>query len=211
MDTATFDQDRWGGKHPLGDIPSGLKTFLAPGSPPPTLVLSDSPSLHPNNVTVITETRGPCEGRLRIEGSYGSAITFTQYLTFYKSVSWFKVDTELSGDTENVEAMRIESSLDLSSGPISSASGARQRSDSRPISWVVVTDDESTVDVAAMDAWTPSNDIRFVVDPGPRLTAVLPVADTIPSLWYHFLVTPPADHFHTPAAAMPTDQEVAFE
>ena len=207
VDKATFDRDRWGGKHPLGAIPPGEKSFLTPGSPPPLLVLSDGQILKPTDVSVTPETSGPCAGRLRVEGSYGPGITFTHRITFYARVSWFKVDIELHGNVADAELI-LESTLNLEAGPVTCASGARQRSDGRATSWTVVTDGESTVDIASIDSWMGANSVRFEVDTEARARAILPVVNPIPSVWYHFLVTPPADHFHTPAAAMPTDLEV---
>ena len=207
VDKATFDRDRWGGKHPLGAIPPGEKSFLTPGSSPPLLVLSDGQILKPTDVSVTPETCGPCAGRIRAEGSYGSTITFTHRITFYARVSWFKVDIELHGNVADAELV-LESTLNLKAGPVTCASGARQRSDGRATSWTVVTDGESTVDIASIDSWMGANSVRFEVDTEARARAILPVVNPIPSVWYHFLVTPPADHFHTPAAAMPTDLEV---
>ena len=76
---------------------------------------------------------------------------------------------------------------------------------------IVVTNDESTVDIASMDGWGETGAVRFESNVDARIRVLLPAAGEIPSLWYHYLITPPADHHHTPAPAMPTELEVRFE
>ena len=183
---------------------SGEKRFLRSGSRGMVLVLKDGRELTPEGeASIEVETRGPRAGRLRVEGTYPGGYRFVNRLTFFSNVSWFATEhTVVSGDMSEIAFLVAESDFDLRAGPLMSAFGARQRSDGRATSWAVATDNESTVDAAVLDAWSEAGCVRYEVDAEGRFRAILPFDGKTAVLYYHFLITPPMDHHHAPAAAM---------
>jgi len=187
----------------------GEKRFLRPGSRGVVLVLKDGRELLPEGeVRVEAETRGPRAGRLRVEGRYPGGYGFVTRVTCFSRVSWVLAEHEVvSGDAGQIASVVVESDFDLPAAPLSVAFGARQRADGKATSWAVVTDRASTVDVAAVGAWSDAGAVRYEVGPDGRFRAIFPVEQRPCVLYYHYLITPPMDHFHSPAPSMATDPE----
>ena len=102
----------------------------------------------------------------------------------------------------------FEDTLDLEDGPLTSAYGSRLNSHGDAGCWAVVTDGISTVDVAAYDAWSSAGSVRYEIEPDGRFRIIAPYTSDPIRTFYHFLITPPADHYHTPAAAMVADPHI---
>ncbi|MBT4138304.1 MAG: hypothetical protein HOE48_10325, partial [Candidatus Latescibacteria bacterium] len=142
----------------VDDVTFKEKAFVKPGLSTPTLILKKGERLTPIGTAKVTpETQGPWAGRLRVDGQYANNYNFVTHLTFVSSKSWYLADhTITSGDLSQIEAIEISSHYDLTSGPLSSATGARIRHDGTATSWTVITDGIHTVDIAILDAWTPT-------------------------------------------------------
>jgi hypothetical protein len=185
------------------------RAFHGAGAPGPALVLKDGRILFPSGeVRIDIRTRGPRSARLRVDGTYGGGYEFVAHMTFYSGVSWFRAEHEVvSGDVSQIATVVVESNFSLPDGPLHSAFGARQRADGEGTSWAVVTDNTSTVDVAAVGAWSGKAAVRYEVEPNGRFRTIFPFPGQPCILYVHYLTTPPMDHHHTPAAAMATDLE----
>ncbi|MBK37003.1 MAG: hypothetical protein CME26_15920 [Gemmatimonadetes bacterium] len=88
----------------------------------------------------------------------------------------------MTGKVSDGTRLQIDTDLDLRVNPVQVASGARQRNDGHPTSWMVVTNDESTVDIASMDGWGETGAVRFESNVDARIRVLLPAAGEIPSL-----------------------------
>jgi hypothetical protein len=202
VDTAVFNRDVWKGTHPTGADISGPKPFLLPGSPGPALITGDGKVLNPSHATITVETNGPRTGRIRAAGEYNGSLFYTSRITFYSGVSWYRHTFELSGDTNAIASVVFEDTFDLAEGPLIAAFGARVNSHGHPTSWAVVTDGVSTIDIATREAWNDKGHVRYESEPDGRFRVIAPFTDKPIETFYHFLITPPADHYHTPAGAM---------
>jgi hypothetical protein len=159
-------------------------------------------------VTIDAETHGPRSGRLRVEGAYPGGCRFVTRITCFSRVSWFLAEHEIvSGDVAQIASVTAESDFNLPAAPLSTAFGARRRADGAATSWAVVTDGVSTVDVATVGAWSDTGSVRYEVGPDGRFRAIFPFEKRPCILYYHFLITPPMDHVHSPAPSMATDPE----
>ena len=207
VDEVSFDRSRWKGRHPSGKTFLGAKEFLSSGSRGMLLRLKDGRELVvEGEVEIEAETHGPRSGRLRVEGAYPDGYRFVTRLTFYSGVSWFRVEHEVvEGDVSEIASFVAEVDCNLGAAPIMSAFGARQGADGQAASWAVLTDDESTVDAAVPDAWSEAGSVRHEVRADGQFRMIFPFEGKPRVLYYHFLITPPMDHYHTPAAAMVTD------
>lgn len=211
LDTAVFNRDVWKGTHPTGANIGGPKPFLRPGSPPPTLRFTKGETLAPNPVvSIAVETAGPRTGRVRIDGAYSDSLAFTSLITFYSGVSWYRHTFTLEGDTDTVDAVVFEDRFDLGEGPLTTAFGARVNSHGSPTNWAVVTDGVSTVDIAAYDAWSAGGYVRYESETDGTFRVIAPWSGRPVVTFYHFLITPPADHYHTPAPAMVADPHISI-
>ncbi len=173
------------------------------------LVLKDGQTLATEGeVRIEAETHGPRSARLRVEGAYAGGYGFVIRITFFSGVSWFRAEHEVvSGDVSQIASVVAESEFNLPEAPLLSAFGARERADGEATSWAVVTDNTSTVDVAVVGAWSETGAVRYEVEPDGRFRAIFPFEKQPCILYAHYLITPPMDHHHTPAAAMATDLE----
>jgi hypothetical protein len=187
----------------------GEKRFRRPGSRGVVLVLKDGRELLPEGeVRVEAETRGLRAGRLRVEGTYPGGFGFVTRISCFSRVSWILAEHEIvSGDTGQIASVIVESDFDLPAAPLATAFGARQRADGAATSWAVVTDRTSTVDVAAVGAWSETGSVRYEAGPDGRFRAIFPFEQRPCILYYHYLITPPMDHVHSPAPSMATDPE----
>ncbi|MSS70072.1 MAG: hypothetical protein EXS64_01135 [Candidatus Latescibacteria bacterium] len=187
----------------------GEKLFLRPGSRGIVLVLKDGQELLPEGEARIeTETRGPRAGRLRVEGVYPGGFGFVTRITCFSRVSWILAEHEVvSGDVAQIASVIVESDFNLPAAPLSTAFGARQRGDGKSTTWAVVTDWTSTVDVAVVGAWSDAGSVRYESGPDGRFRAIFPFEQKPCILYYHYLITPPMDHVHSPAPSMATDPE----
>lgn len=194
----------------VDDITFKGKPFVKHGLSTPTLILKDGQTLTPTgSVTVTPETQGPWAGRLRVEGHYPQNFAFVTHLTFVSSKSWFLADHKImSGPLHHIEAVQFASHYDLTSGPISSASGARIRQDGTPTSWTVITDGTHTVDIAILDAWTPAGAVRCEVDANGQFRAIYPFNNQPCRMYVHVLHGPPDDIVNTSAPAMAAELTV---
>ncbi len=185
------------------------RQFLRTGARGMALVLKDGRTLvTEGEVRIEAETRGPRSARLRVEGAYAGGYGFVVRMTFFSGVSWFRAEHEVvSGDVSQIASVIAESDFYLPEAPVSTAFGARERADGEATSWAVVTDNTSTVDVAAAGAWSETGAVRYEVEPDGRFRAIFPFGRQPCILYAHYLITPPMDHHHTPAAAMATDLE----
>jgi hypothetical protein len=203
VDSATFNRDVWKGKHPTGAEIKGPKPFLKPGSKPTFLITRDGTEIGLSEpVEIAIETEGPRTGRVRVTGQYPGNFSFTSRITFYSGVPWYRHAFSLAGDTADIASVVFEDTFDLADGPLQSAYGARVNGMGQPTSWSVVTDGVSTIDIAAHNAWSDSGYVRYESESDGCFRVIAPyTGDPIVTL-YHFLITPPADHYHTPAGAM---------
>lgn len=194
----------------VDDITFKNKPFVKHGLSTPTLILKSGDRLTPTGkAKVTTETQGPWAGRLRVEGQYPNDFAFVTYLTFVSSKSWFLADHKItSGPRHQIEAILFASHYDLISGPISSASGARIRQDGTPTSWTVITDGTHTVDIAVLDAWSPTGAVRCETDANGQFRAIYPFTDRPCRMYVHVLHGPPDDIVNTPAPAMAAELSV---
>lgn len=194
----------------VDDVTFRDKAFVKPNLATPTLILKNGHTLTPIGTgKVVTETRGPWAGRLRIEGQYDQNYTFVNHLTCVSSKSWYLTEhTITSGDLSRIEAIQFESHYTLSSGPISSATGARIRHDGTPTSWTVITDGVHTVDIAILDAWTPLHAVRCEADANGLFRAIYPFTNKPCRMYVHVLHGPPDDITNTPAPAMAAELSV---
>lgn len=180
------------------------KSFVSPNQSTPTLILKNGQRLNPTGkATVTPETQGPWAGRLRIEGQYPNDYTFVTYLTFVSSKSWYLAEHRItSGDLSQIEAIEFASHYELTSGPLSTASGARIRHDGTSTSWTIITDGTHTVDIAILDAWTPHGAVRCETDADGTFRAIYPFSNQPCRMYVHVLHGPPDDIVNTPAPAM---------
>ena len=180
------------------------KSFVKPNLSTPTLLLKTGQTLTPTEtVTVTPETQGPWAGRLRVEGHYPENYAFVTHLTFVSSKSWFLAEHKIiSGNLTQIDAIQFASHYDLTAGPLSSANGARIRHDGTATSWTVITDGTHTVDIAILDAWTPTNAVRCEADADGQFRAIYPFNNQPCRMYVHVLHGPPDDIVNTPAPAM---------
>ena len=201
--SAVFDRDVWKGAHPTGADITGPKSFLIPGSSAPVLVTEDGTRLVLKDAVKLgIETSGPRAGRIRITGDYPDGISFTSHITFYSGVSWYRHAFSLTGNFADIASVVFEDTFDLAEGPLLSAFGSRVNSFGQPTSWAVVTDGVSTIDIATQNARGNSGSVRYESEADGRFRVIAPYSGNPIVTFYHFLITPPADHYHTPAAAM---------
>jgi len=188
----------------VDDVTFKDKAFVKPNLSTPTLMLKTGQILNPTgSVTVTPETQGPWAGRLRVEGHYPENYAFVTHLTFVSSKSWFLADHKIvSGNLNQIEAIQFASHYDLSSGPLSTATGARIRHDGTTTSWTVITDGTHTVDIAILDAWTPTGAVRCETDADGLFRAIYPFNNRPCRIYVHVLHGPPDDIVNTPAPAM---------
>jgi hypothetical protein len=209
VDGATFNRDVWKGKHPTGVETRGPKAFVRPGSRTPFLVAGDGTELTlAGPVEIEIETNGPRTGRVRVTGQYSLDLSFSSFFTFYSGVSWYRHTFSLTGDAAHITSVIFEDTFDLADGPLQSAFGARINSFGQPTSWAVLTDGVTTIDIAAHNAWSESGYIRYESEVDGRFRVIAPYTVDPIVTFYHFLPTPPADHYHTPAAAMVADPHI---
>ena len=185
----------------------GEKRFFTPGSRGMVLLMKDGRELLPEGEARITaETRGPRAARLRVEGRYPGGLGFATRITCFSRVSWILAEHEVvSGDVGQVASVAVESNFHLPEAPLFTAFGARQRADGNATSWAVVTDRVCTVDVATVGAWSEAGPVRYEAEPDGRFRTIFPFAQRPCVIYYHYLITPPMDHHHSPAPSMPTD------
>ena len=209
VNSAVFDRDVWKGTHPTGADISGPKSFLKPGSRAPVLITKDDNELVlTGSVELDIETSGPRTGRIRITGDYPDGISFTSHITFYSGVSWYRHSFALQGDRTAIASVVFEDRFDLQEGPLLSAFASRVNNSGQPTSWAVVTDGVSTIDIATRDAGNDSGSVRYESESNGRFRVIAPYTGDPIVTFYHFLITPPADHYHTPAAAMVADPHI---
>ncbi|MFT5365707.1 MAG: hypothetical protein ACI8V2_000648 [Candidatus Latescibacterota bacterium] len=194
----------------VDDVTFRDKAFVKPGLSTPTLILKNGHTLNPTGTAKVTpETQGPWAGRLRVEGHYPEDYTFVTHLTFVSSKSWFLVDHKIvSGNLNQIEAIQFASHYDLTSGPLSSATGARIRHDGTATSWAVITDGTHTVDIAILDAWTPTGAVRCEADADGQFRVIYPFTNRPCRMYVHVLHGPPDDIVNTPAPAMAAELTV---
>lgn len=60
---------------------------------------------------------------------------------------------------------------------------------------------------ATVGAWSDAGAVRYEVGPDGRFRAIFPFERKPCVLYYHYLITPPMDHVHSPAPSMATDPE----
>ncbi|MGA1196615.1 MAG: hypothetical protein ACO36I_08980 [Candidatus Latescibacterota bacterium] len=180
------------------------KAFVKPNLSTPTLILKTGQKLDPiGTVTVTPETQGPWASRLRVEGHYPENYAFVTYLTFVSSKSWFLAEHQIvSGNRNQIASIQFTSHYDLSSGPLSTATGARIRHDGTATSWTIITDGTHTVDIAILDAWTPTGAVRCETDAEGQFRAIYPFNNRPCRMYVHVLHGPPDDIVNTPAPAM---------
>jgi hypothetical protein len=194
----------------VDDITFRDKAFVRPGLSTPTLTLKNGEVLSPTGTAKVTAlTRGPWAARLRVEGHYPDNYTFVTHLTFVSSKSWFLADHQIvSGALHHIEAIEFASHYNLSSGPLSSASGSRPRHDGTATSWTVITDGTHTVDIAILDAWTSGGSVRCEADADGQFRAIYPFSQRPCRMYVHVLHGPPDDVINTPAIAMAAELSV---
>lgn len=209
VDTAVFDRDVWGGTHPTGADISGPKSFLRAGSPATSLITHDGTQLaQGQSVSAEIETSGPRTGTIAFTGTFDGGIDFTSHLTFYSGVSWYRHVLTLSGNTDDIASVQLNDTFDLAEGTLLTAYGARTNSVGTPTSWAVVTDDVSTIDVAVTKAWSDAGYVRYESEADGKFRIIAPFTGEPIVAFYHFLITPPADEYHTPAGAMVADPQL---
>jgi hypothetical protein len=209
VDTAVFNRDVWKGTHPTGVDISGPKSFLNPNSSAPILRMTDDTELGLTDpVEIQVETPGPRTGRIRVTGDYSETLSFTSHITLYSGVSWYRHSFALSGDTDDVASVVFEDTFDLAEGTLLSAFGSRVNSWDDPTSWAVITDGVSTIDVAATNAWGNTGYVRYESEADGVFRVIAPHTGEPIVTFYHFLITPPADHYHTPAGAMVAEPHI---
>lgn len=194
----------------VDDVTFKDKPFVKPGLSTPTLILKNGERLTPTGTATVTpETQGPWAGRLRVEGQYATSYNFVTHLTFVSSKSWYLADHKItSGDVSQIEAIEFSSHYDLTSGPLSSATGARIRHDGTATSWTVITDGTHTVDIAILDAWTPTGAVRCEIDAYGQFRAIYPFNNRSCRMYVHVLHGGPDDIVNTPAPAMAAELSV---
>jgi hypothetical protein len=182
----------------------GTRPFHRAGGRGAVLVLKDGRVLSPEGeVQIQAETRGPLTARLRVEGEYGQGFRFRTFLTFVSGKSWFQAVHQVTeGDLEAVEAVLFDFRLNLADHPVTTNFGAGEGWNGVPISWIVVTDQKSTIDVAALDMWSGSRFGDLRIEPDGRFTTRFPQVDRPCRLFVHYLLGPPDDLKNTPAVAM---------